>query len=429
MTEEVMLQARRVLQQVFGYEDFRGLQGPILQRVLEGRHVLGVMPTGMGKSMCYQIPALVLEGTALVVSPLIALMQDQVGRLRELGLQAGALHSGMTPGECAQVSEQLAAGRLKLLYVSPERAISPAFLGAVRDLRVDLVAVDEAHCVSQWGHDFRPDYLRLNTLFKVHPGATRLALTATADGATQKDIVRRLPLPGARVFLGGFDRPNISYSIRLRQEPGLAQQLHRFLRAQPGGQRGIVYCSSRRKVDDTAAWLVGQGYSARPYHAGLEASVRQRHHIWFQAYPGAIMVATIAYGMGIDLPDVRFVVHLDLPKSIEAYYQETGRAGRDGLPAHAHMLYSPQDVRTQRRFIERSLASPLIKEIEIGKLKAMLALCQTHRCRRQVLLEYFGESCTPCGNCDICAKREAGKAPSLRDMMERLWPWGKKQAG
>lgn len=396
--------SQAILKTVFGYESFRGLQADVIESVLAGHHTLAVMPTGTGKSLCYQVPALALGGTTLVISPLIALMQDQVGNLRKAGVMAGALHSALTTEEETQTLGLLLTGQLHLLYISPERAVSTAFLEKISTVQIRLIAIDEAHCISQWGHDFRPDYLRLNALFQVQPQALRLALTATADGETQKDILQRLPLPGARLFLGGFDRPNIRYTIRQRQSENEHLQLLRFLQFQPKDQRGIVYCFSRRRVEDTAAWLVAQGYPASPYHAGLQPAVRQHHHAWFQKTDGAIMVATIAYGMGIDLPNIRYVVHLDLPKSIEAYYQETGRAGRDGHPAHAYMLFATKDADAQARFIERSKASPLVKATERQKLKALLDLCQTRRCRRQVMLEYFGDGSGPCGNCDTCLR-------------------------
>lgn len=389
-----------ILKSVFGYDCFRGLQQEVIEHIMAGGNALAVMPTGTGKSLCYQLPALALPGTTIVVSPLIALMQDQVSSMRQLGIKAAALNSGLSREESSEVLRELRQGNIKMLYVAPERASSESFLTLIASVQVNLFAVDEAHCVSQWGHDFRPDYLKLHALFEVHPSTPRLALTATADAVSRADIVRRMPLPNAALFLGGFDRPNIRYSIHQRQSE--KQQLSRFLQEQPPGQSGIIYCMSRRKVETIAEWLVKEGFKALPYHAGLDPSVRQEHQRQFQQESGIIMVATIAFGMGIDKPDVRFVIHLDLPKSIEAYYQETGRAGRDGLPAQAHMLYGLQDVVTLRHLASQSQADPVIKKVENQKLQALLGLCETARCRRQLLLEYFGDSCEPCGNCDTC---------------------------
>lgn len=389
-----------VLNEVFGYTRFRGLQAEVIDHVLAERHALVVMPTGTGKSLCYQIPALCRAGCAVVISPLIALMQDQVSALQQLGVPAAALNSSLDAREQARVEESWLDGRLKLLYVAPERALSPGFLQRLRESRVSLFAVDEAHCVSQWGHDFRPEYLQLPRLWEVHPGAPRLALTATADGQTQKEIVERLRLSPGESFLGGFDRPNIRYTIQLRNQE--RQQVQRFLATQPGEASGIVYCLSRRKVEETARWLTLQGYRALPYHAGLDNATRQQHQRKFQLNEANLMVATIAFGMGVDKPDVRFVLHLDLPKSVEAYYQETGRAGRDGQPSEAWMLYGLNDVVTLSQMMQQSQASAEVKQVERLKLRALLGLCETVRCRRQVLLEYFGDSCAPCGNCDTC---------------------------
>lgn len=390
----------RVLQDVFGYPHFRGLQQQVIEHVLQGEHGLVVMPTGSGKSLCYQVPALTRPGTAVVVSPLIALMQDQVSALRELGVEAAALNSSLSAAQQDQVEEDWLSGKLKLLYVAPERATSAGFLRRLAERKASLFAIDEAHCVSQWGHDFRPEYLLLTRLWEVHPEAPRLALTATADAQTRKDIVDRLQLEKGRVFLGGFDRPNIRYSIELRQQE--RQQLLRFLQRQPADASGILYALSRRKVEEVSAWLNQQGYSSLPYHAGLDNAVRQDHQSRFQRNQVPLMVATIAFGMGVDKPDVRFVVHLDLPKSVEAYYQETGRAGRDGLPSEAYMLYGLSDLVTLAQMLQQSQAPPAVKQMEQLKLRALLGMCETVRCRRQVLLEYFGDQGPTCGNCDTC---------------------------
>jgi len=390
----------RVLQEIFGYAQFRGLQQQVIDHVLQGKHGLVVMPTGSGKSLCYQVPALTQPGTAVVVSPLIALMQDQVSALRELGVDAAALNSSLSAAEQEQVDEDWLSGKLKLLYVAPERATSPGFLRRLGERKVSLFAVDEAHCVSQWGHDFRPEYLLLRRLWEVHPEVPRLALTATADAQTQQDIVARLQLGQGEIFLGGFDRPNIRYSIELRQQE--RQQLLRFLQRQPAEASGIIYALSRRKVEEVSAWLNQQGYCSLPYHAGLDNAVRQDHQSRFQRNQVALMVATIAFGMGVDKPDVRFVVHLDLPKSVEAYYQETGRAGRDGLASEVYMLYGLSDLVTLGQMLQQSQAPPAVKQVEQLKLRALLGLCETVRCRRQVLLEYFGDQGPACGNCDTC---------------------------
>lgn len=389
-----------VLHQTFGYEAFRGLQAEVIEHVLSGGHGLVVMPTGAGKSLCYQVPALVREGTALVISPLIALMQDQVSALQQLGVAAAALNSSQSREEQQQIEQDWLSGRLKLLYVAPERAVTPGFLQRLERAPLSLFAVDESHCVSQWGHDFRPEYLQLTSLWQVRPELPRLALTATADEQTRGEILQRLQLQPGRLFLGGFDRPNIRYRIGLRQQE--RQQLKAFLSTQNPEHSGLVYCLSRRKTEETAAWLVGQGYRALPYHAGLDASLRRRHQEQFQLNEVSIMVATIAFGMGVDKPDVRFVVHLDLPKSVEAYYQETGRAGRDGLPAETLLLYGLNDMVTLSEMIQQSQAQDSVKQVERTKLRTLLGLCETARCRRQVLLEYFGDACPPCGNCDTC---------------------------
>ena len=389
-----------VLQSVFGLSAFRGHQQAIIEHVTEGGDALVLMPTGGGKSLCYQIPALCRDGVALVVSPLIALMRNQVDALRELGVRAAALNSSLTGAERYQTRADLRDGRLDLLYVAPERLMMPDFLEMLDEVRISLIAIDEAHCVSQWGHDFRPEYLRLGTLGERFAGVPRIALTATADPETREDIRRRLGLDEARLFVSSFDRPNIRYAIMPKTEP--KRQLTRFL-SERQGESGIVYCLSRRSVETVAAFLQKDGIRALPYHAGLDPAIRARHQDAFLKEEGLVLVATIAFGMGIDKPDVRFVVHLDLPGSLEAYYQETGRAGRDGLPADALLLYGMQDLVLRRSMIEQSQAPDEVKQIERRKLDALLGLCETASCRRQAILAHFGEAMPqPCGNCDTC---------------------------
>jgi ATP-dependent DNA helicase RecQ len=358
------------------------------------------MPTGGGKSLCYQLPALLREGAALVVSPLIALMQDQVAALRQLGVRAAFLNSTLNERESRATERALSEGELDLLYVAPERLLMPRMLELLSRAKLALFAIDEAHCVSQWGHDFRPEYLQLSVLHERFPGVPRIALTATADPQTRTEIIRRLALGEAKVFISSFDRPNIRYTIVDKHEP--REQLLRFIREEHAGDAGIVYCLSRRKVDETAAWLASHGLRALPYHAGMDAASRAAHQERFQREEGTIIVATIAFGMGIDKPDVRFVAHLDLPKSVEGYYQETGRAGRDGLPADAWMTYGLGDVVQLRRLIEQSEANEEFRRISFAKLDALLGLCETAGCRRVRLLDYFGEASQPCGNCDTC---------------------------
>ena len=393
-----------MLKEVFGYAAFRGPQEAIVAHVAAGGDCLVLMPTGGGKSLCYQIPALLRPGTGIVVSPLIALMQDQVAALTEAGVRAAFLKSSLSGADAAAVERGLADGDYDLLYVAPERALMPRFLEQLARLhaadRLALFAIDEAHCVSQWGHDFRPEYIQLALLHERFPGVPRIALTATADRVTRDEIVQRLGLEGARVFMSSFDRPNIRY--RIVEKANARAQLLAFLRAEHAGEAGIVYCLSRRKVEETAAWLVAQGVTALPYHAGMDTGTRALHQARFQREEGIVMVATIAFGMGIDKPDVRFVAHLDLPKSIEGYYQETGRAGRDGLPADAWMAYGLGDVVNQRRMIEASTAEPQFKRIAAAKLDALLGLCEASTCRRVRLLAYFDEASKPCGNCDVC---------------------------
>ena len=400
--------ARGVLAEVFGYPSFRGQQEAIVAQVIGGGDALVLMPTGGGKSLCYQIPAIVRhragQGVTVVVSPLIALMQDQVGALDEVGVAAAFLNSTLGTAEAAAIERDLLAGRLTLLYVAPERLLTPRFLAMLESLHeralLSLFAIDEAHCVSQWGHDFREEYLGLSALHERFPAVPRIALTATADDHTRADIVERLQLQDARLFISSFDRPNIRYTIVERDNA--RTQLLRFLRDEHAGDAGIVYCVSRRKVEETAAWLQDEGVAALPYHAGLAAGVRKRHQDRFLREDGLVMVATIAFGMGIDKPDVRFVAHLDLPKNIEGYYQETGRAGRDGQPADAWMVYGLADVVQQRRLIDDSPAADEFKRVQSAKLDALLALAEAHDCRRVRLLGYFGEASQPCGNCDNC---------------------------
>ncbi len=393
--------ALEILSRTFGYTSFRGAQEQIVTHVAGGGDALVLMPTGGGKSLCYQIPALLREGTGLVVSPLIALMQDQVDALRQLGLRAAFLNSSLDLDQQRRVEQALLAGELDLLYVAPERLLTERFLNLLERSRIALFAIDEAHCVSQWGHDFRPEYVQLNILHERWPRIPRIALTATADTPTRNEIIARLQLEQAGCFVSSFDRPNIRYRIVEKQSP--RQQLLRFLREEHPRDAGIVYCLSRKRVEETAEFLAAQGFPARPYHAGLDARVRQTHQAEFLRGEGVIVCATIAFGMGIDKPDVRFVAHLDLPKSIEAYYQETGRAGRDGLPADAWLTYGLSDVATLRRIIESSEAEERFKLVELHKLNALLGLCETTRCRRQVLLDYFGETgSVACGNCDTC---------------------------
>ena len=401
-----------VLNEVFGYGAFRGQQGDIVDHVCAGHNALVLMPTGGGKSLCYQVPALVRQrcglGASLVVSPLIALMQDQVSTLEQLGVQAAFLNSTLSSEDAQDIERRWRTGQLSLLYAAPERVLTPRFLAMLDSLHerglLSLFAIDEAHCVSQWGHDFREDYLGLSQLAQRYPGVPRLALTATADALTRADIVERLGLEHARSFVSSFDRPNIRYTIVEKEDP--RAQLLAFIRDGHQNEAGIVYCATRKKVEETAVWLSDQGIRALPYHAGLQLDVRQQHQQAFVDHDtrdgGLVMVATIAFGMGIDKPDVRFVAHLDLPRTVEGYYQETGRAGRDGEPAEAWMVYGLADVVGQRRLIEDGQASEEFKRVLRGKLEAMLMLAEAHDCRRQRLLSYFGEDSEPCGNCDNC---------------------------
>ena len=431
--------AKDVLHDVFGYTQYRGEQRQIIDHVCAGGDALVLMPTGGGKSLCFQVPAIVRHaagrGVTVVVSPLIALMHDQVGALDELGVPASFLNSSLDADEAREVERELMAGRLTLLYAAPERILTPRFLAMMESLAerglLSLFAIDEAHCVSQWGHDFREEYLGLSALYERFPAVPRVALTATADAHTRADIIERLQLQSARLFVASFDRPNLRYTIVEKDEP--RKQLLRFLRDEHDGDAGIVYCQSRKRVDETAAWLNDEGITALPYHAGLDANVRRQHQDRFLREDGIVMVATIAFGMGIDKPDVRFVAHLDLPKNIEAYYQETGRGGRDGQPANAWMTYGLADVVNQRRMIDESDAGEDFKRLQRGKLDALLALAEAHDCRRARLLAYFGQTSPPavalpsggqrehevptgetycsngsnssnCGNCDNCLR-------------------------
>ena len=424
--------ALSLLKSVFGYPDFRGSQAAIIGHVAAGGDCLVLMPTGGGKSLCYQIPALLRPGVGIVVSPLIALMQDQVSALKEAGVNAAFLNSTQSADEAAATERALIRGEIDILYVAPERLMTGRFLNLLQRLQrgtnqqagadhdrddgfeadtnieasfdagpgIALFAIDEAHCVSQWGHDFRPEYIQLSLLHERFPAVPRIALTATADSQTRAEIIERLGLTDARVFVSSFDRPNIRYRIVEKAEA--RRQLLSFLKTEHPGEAGIVYCLSRKKVEETAAWLMGEGITALPYHAGMDAGTRARHQERFLREDGVIMTATIAFGMGIDKPDVRFVAHLDLPKSIEGYYQETGRAGRDGAPADAWMAYGLADVVNHRRMIGESEASDQYKRTSGAKLDALLGLCESTGCRRVRLLDYFGEASEPCGNCDTC---------------------------
>ena len=394
--------AADLLRAVFGYASFRPHQEAIVRHLIGGGDALVIMPTGGGKSLCYQLPALARSGTGIVVSPLIALMQDQVAALQQLGVKAEFLNSSLSMEAARRVESDLLAGRLDLLYAAPERLLTERFLDLLSRIRPALFAIDEAHCVSQWGHDFRPEYVQLSILHERFPEVPRIALTATADAPTRKEIAQRLQLENARHFVTGFDRPNIRYQVRV-DEGGAREQLLRFIEERHPGEAGIVYCLSRRKVEEVAAWLNTRGLTALPYHAGMDAAARKQNQTRFLNEDGIVMVATIAFGMGIDKPDVRFVAHLSLPKSLESYYQETGRAGRDGEPAEAWMRYSLADVILLRQMVDSSEADEAHKRLERRKLDAMLGYCELTSCRRQALLGYFGDELPePCGNCDNC---------------------------
>lgn len=395
------MQALKVLQDVFGYHEYRGSQQEIVDHLVNGDDALVLMPTGGGKSLCYQIPSIIREGTGIVISPLIALMQDQVDALLQLGVKAAFLNSSLDAASVRKVEKKFLAGELDLLYVAPERLLTSYFLSLLERTPIALFAIDEAHCVSQWGHDFRPEYVQLSILHERFPDVPRIALTATADAPTQREIIERLGLTDARQFISSFDRPNIRYRIVQKQQA--RDQLHQFLTTEHAGEAGIIYCLSRKKVEETAEWLSAKGWQALPYHAGLSNAVRQQNQMRFIREEGVVIVATVAFGMGIDKPNVRFVAHLDLPKSMEGYYQETGRAGRDGLPANAWLSYGLGDVISLRRMLDSSEADEQHKRLERRKLDALLGFCETTLCRRQVLLNYFGEAYKgPCHQCDNC---------------------------
>jgi ATP-dependent DNA helicase RecQ len=398
MTQSNNQSPQDVLSSVFGYDAFRGDQEAIINDIIAGNSCGVLMPTGSGKSLCYQIPSICMNGTGIIVSPLIALMNDQVIALREAGVKAAAIHSGLETDVLRDIYNDLRNGALDLVYVAPERLVNDSFLDILDDIQIALFAIDEAHCISQWGHDFRPEYRQVSLLRTRYPKTPCIAVTATADTATRQDIIEKLSLP--KLYVAGFDRPNITYYAAIKDNP--RNQVLRFLKSRAEGESGIIYCLSRRKVEETAEWLVTQGYNALPYHARLDAKVRTGNQEAFIKDEDVIMVATIAFGMGIDKPDVRFVIHLDLPKNIEAYYQETGRAGRDGLPSVAWMVYGLQDLALQRQMIENSESPEDQKRVERQKLSALLGYCESATCRRQVLLNYFDDDGEPCGNCDTC---------------------------
>ena len=392
---------QQVLQSIFGFSEFRNPQDEIIDTLMKGDDALVLMPTGGGKSLCYQIPSILREGCGVVISPLIALMQDQVNSMRLLGVRAAFLNSTLDSSASLKIEKALQSDNLDLLYIAPERLIQPRMLQLLEQSKIALFAIDEAHCVSQWGHDFRTDYLRLSLLNEIFPQTPRIALTATADERTRREILLRLQLQDARKFISSFDRPNIRYHVTLKQNA--KSQLLKFLKLEHPNEAGIVYCLSRKKVEDIADWLQTQGFKALPYHAGLQKEVRAKHQARFLREEGVIIVATIAFGMGIDKPDVRFVAHLDLPKTLESYYQETGRAGRDRQPANAWMIYGLQDVIKLRQMMQESEGSEEYKRAEHHRLNAMLGFCEITTCRRQTLLSYFDEAlANPCGNCDSC---------------------------
>jgi ATP-dependent DNA helicase RecQ len=406
MTESVKpfyneLSPKEILRACFGYDTFREHQEEAIQCLVSGEDAFALMPTGSGKSICYQIPAMILPGICIVISPLIALMQDQVDSIQQLGVRAGFLNSTQNYHEASVIEEKMLSGELDIMYVAPERLVTESFMRLLGQVKISLFAIDEAHCVSQWGHDFRPEYLKLSILPEQFPRVPRIALTATADDITRKEIVEKLHLEKARHFISSFDRPNINYKVEVKQKE--KHQLLEFLKDEHDGDSGIVYCMTRKKVEEIAKFLSDKGLIALPYHAGLDRETRLRNQRQFFRDDGVIMVATIAFGMGIDKPDIRFVAHLNLPKTLEGYYQETGRAGRDGEKADAWMIYSLADVIILRQMLEGSEGDEQFKRIQRTKMEAMLGYCETTKCRRQVLLNYFGEELSePCGNCDVC---------------------------
>ncbi|MFT6077011.1 MAG: ATP-dependent DNA helicase RecQ [Myxococcota bacterium] len=392
-----------VLKNTFGYDAFRGNQEQIIENVLQQKNSFVLMPTGAGKSLCYQIPALILDGLTIVVSPLVALMYDQVSALEVLGVRAKTINSSISYFDIEKTKQMIKNGELDLLYVSPERLVMPEFFDLLSNIKISLFAIDEAHCISGWGHDFRPVYVQLEILAEKFPNIPRIALTATADTPTRKDILEKLNLQDAQHFISSFDRPNINYAISSDSNPKkLALE---FIRGNYSGQSGIIYCLSRKKTEDVTAWLKNEGLNTYTYHAGMDSSLKRKNQKKFLEQEDAIMVATVAFGMGIDKPDVRFVIHMNIPKNIESYYQETGRAGRDGLPAKALMFYGMADVAMQSNFVENSNAPDHQKRIERHKLNSLLGMCEAATCRRQILLKYFGDDCEACGNCDTCLNK------------------------
>ena len=394
---------KQILKEIFGYSNFKGQQENIINNVIAQNHSFVLMPTGGGKSLCYQIPSMHLPGLAIVISPLIALMQDQVQALQQHGVNVETINSAISYDKICQIKTMIKEGSLKILYVAPERLLMEDFLDLLANVKISLFAIDEAHCVSQWGHDFRPVYAKLSLLAEKFPDTPRIALTATADEATRKDIIERLELQNAQQFVDSFDRPNINYTITVANNP--KKQVISFIKNNHQNHSGVIYCVSRKKTDELTAFLKAEGFNVLSYHAGMDAVQRAENQKEFQQQENIIMVATIAFGMGIDKPDVRFVVHMNVPKSIESYYQETGRAGRDGLTANAIMFYGLNDIAIQRNFIETSDAPEQQKRIERQKLNYLLGLCEATRCRRQILLEYFGDNCKPCNNCDTCINK------------------------